>query len=178
MTELVTEFYAKRLYTISVSTPPSQRGNIFIPSSADCEFAADRRSRRLQNDLKLLCVTALQSSSRRSCGTTLSALQLRIAGGHSRPGMHAWNGMHVLRPKSSLDPGSSWVVPRTYRVTACRMIRNLNAASSGHLAPAASDCMQNGVESQYCEFLEFLGRHGRPMNFLGRGSSRARVQTP
>ena len=73
-----------------------------------------------------------------------------------------------MRPKSSLDPGSSWVDPRTYRVTACRMIRNLNTASSGHSAPAASDCMQNGRESQYCEFLEFLDR---PMNFLGRGSS-------
>eukprot|EP01043_Picozoa_sp_COSAG02_P044553 COSAG02_NODE_3991_length_5942_cov_5.521308_2_plen_98_part_00 len=35
--------------------------------------------------------------------------------------------------------------------------------------------MQNGRESQYCEFLEFLGRPmnflGRPTNFLGRGSS-------
>eukprot|EP01043_Picozoa_sp_COSAG02_P014688 COSAG02_NODE_610_length_19566_cov_39.049622_3_plen_88_part_00 len=35
--------------------------------------------------------------------------------------------------------------------------------------------MQNGRESQYCEFLEFLGRPmnflGRPINFLGRGSS-------
>eukprot|EP01043_Picozoa_sp_COSAG02_P002894 COSAG02_NODE_68_length_42582_cov_52.351129_30_plen_88_part_00 len=32
--------------------------------------------------------------------------------------------------------------------------------------------MQNGRESQYCEFLEFMGRPmnflGRPMNFLGR----------
>jgi hypothetical protein len=35
--------------------------------------------------------------------------------------------------------------------------------------------MQKGRESQYCEFLEFLGRPmnflGRPMNFLGRGCS-------
>ena len=31
--------------------------------------------------------------------------------------------------------------------------------------------MQNGKESQYCEFLEFLEFLGRPMNFLGRGSS-------
>ena len=33
-----------------------------------------------------------------------------------------------------------------------------STASSGHSAPAASDCMQNGRESQCCEFLEFLGR--------------------
>ena len=43
-------------------------------------------------------------------------------------------------------------------MTACRMIRNHSTASSGHSAPAASDCMQNSRESQYYEFLEFLGR--------------------
>ena len=38
------------------------------------------------------------------------------------------------------------------RVTACRMIGNLNTiqnSACGHSAPAARDCMQNSRESQY-----------------------------
>jgi hypothetical protein len=70
------------------------------------------------------------------------------------------------------DPGSSWVDPRTHRVTACRMIENLNAAiqnsARGHSAPAASDACRTVGNPNTVEFLEFLGR---PMSFLGRGSS-------
>eukprot|EP01043_Picozoa_sp_COSAG02_P095594 COSAG02_NODE_31941_length_524_cov_24.901176_1_plen_87_part_10 len=38
-----------------------------------------------------------------------------------RAGIAGGTGLHVLRPKSSRDP-------RTHRVTACRMIGNLNTA--------------------------------------------------
>jgi hypothetical protein len=92
----------------------------------------------------------------------------------ARPAGAARAELHVLGPKSSPDPGSSWVDPRTYRVTACRMIGNLNTACR-HTALAGGGSCNGEVDGQREVAWQHCTVHCTPRHAAGQGGFNMRA---